>query len=320
MKKMVDDLRLMVKVCDMYYNDGLGQQQISEQLNISRPTVSRLLSSAPEQGIVTISVSHLDTIRHWELSRQLKEMYELSDVLIVDSLSDSEELKASLGKAAGKYLSHRIRDGHRVGISMGSTLLHVVSGLTSPAAKNITVIPLLGGMGRLRTELHANHLAQLLANAYGGNYLSLYAPARVYGAAVRNALLKEDSIASVLRLQEHLDVAVVGIGYPNENSAIKATGYYKENEIDALIDRQVAGEINMQFYDIDGDTAPYRASNTIIGLDLAKLKRVPCSIGVAGGLDKLSAIRGAISGRYINVLITDYACAKALLNVRKDHL
>ena len=313
MKKMVDNLRLMVKVCDMYYNEGLGQQQISEQLNISRPTVSRLLSSAPEQGIVNISVSHLDTIRHWELSHQLKEMYGLSDVLIVDSPTDPEQLKESLGRVAGKYLSHQIRDGYRVGISMGSTLLHVVSHLPSPASKNITVIPLLGGMGRLRTELHANHLAQLLANSYGGSYLSLYAPARVYGCAVRNALMKEESIASVLRLQERLDVAVVGIGYPNENSAIKATGYYKENEIDALIQRQVAGEINMQFYDIEGNTSPYRASNTIIGLDLMKLKRSPCTIGVAGGLDKLSAIRGAICGRYINVLITDHACAQALI-------
>lgn len=313
MKKMIDDMRLMVKVCDMYYNEGLGQQQISEQLNISRPTVSRLLASAPEQGIVKISVSHLDTIRHWELSRQLKERYGLSDILIVDSLPDPEKLKESLGNAAGKYLSHKIRDGYQVGISMGSTLLHVMSNISSPSAKNVTVIPLIGGMGRLRTELHANHLAQLLAQACEGDYLSLYAPARVYSDAVRSALLKEESIASVLRLQEHLDVAVVGIGYPGENSAIKATGYYKENEIDALISRQVAGEINMQFYDINGSTTPYKTANTVIGMDLSRLKKVPCSIGVAGGLDKLSAIRGAINGRFVNVLITDYACAEALL-------
>ena len=313
MKKIVDDMRLMIKACDLYYNENRDQQQISDMLNISRPTVSRLLHAAPEFGIVKIAVSDLDTIRHWELAQLLKERFRLNDVLIIDTQDSPEKLKEALGTAAGKYLNHHIRDGYHVGISMGSTLLHVVSNLTPRAAKNITVIPLIGGMGRLRTELHSNHLAQLLSQAYDGNFYSLYAPARVHSLATRKALMKEERIAAVLKLQEHLDIALVGIGYPSEDSAIKATGYYKENEIDSLISNGVAGEICMQFYDISGNTAPYKNANTVIGLDLARLKKVPCSIGVAGGLSKLSAIQGAIRGQYINVLITDCSCADALL-------
>ena len=54
MKKVVDDPRLMIKVCDLYYNQDASQQQIGKQLGLSRPTVARLLASAREQQIVEI--------------------------------------------------------------------------------------------------------------------------------------------------------------------------------------------------------------------------------------------------------------------------
>ena len=114
-------------------------------------------------------------------------------------------------------------------------------------------------------------------------------------------------------MKEHLDVAIVGIGYPNEGSAIKATGYFKENEMELLKERNVAGEICMQFYDISGDTSPFENDNNVVGLDIHKLRKVPCSIGIAGGMEKISAIRGALAGKYINTLITDYRCAEALI-------
>ena len=68
----------------------------------------------------------------------------------------------------------------------------------------------------------------------------------------------------------------------------------------------------MQFYNIDGDTEPYRDDNTTIGIDIQVLRKVPRSIGIAGGIEKLSAIKGEINGRYINTLITDIQCATAL--------
>ena len=113
-------------------------------------------------------------------------------------------------------------------------------------------------------------------------------------------------------------MALVGIGYPNEHSAIKATGYYKENEIESLISRKAAGELCMQFYDMEGRTEPYVSDNAVIGMDIHRLCKVPCSVGIAGGKEKLSAIQGAINGKYINVLITDTECARALLSDEEE--
>ena len=64
MKKVVNDLRLMIKACDMYYNENLSQQEIASKLNISRPTLSRLLASAKEQNLIQIQVSDVDFVKY----------------------------------------------------------------------------------------------------------------------------------------------------------------------------------------------------------------------------------------------------------------
>lgn len=312
MRKIIDDPRLMIKVCDLYYNQNISQLQIAKTLNLSRPTVSRLLASAREQGVVKIHITNLESIEYWKLERELEKQYSLREVIIVDSGSSEDELKQALGSAGARYLEYVIKDGNKVGVSMGSTLHQVVSSLSNPSASDVTFVPLVGGVGQVRMELHSNSLAETLSRIYKGRFLPLHAPARVSSALIRDELLKEESVSSVIRLADRLDIAVVGIGYPNENSAIKATGYFKENEIESLINRKVVGELCMQFYNIEGDTSPYRNDNNVIGMDIRTLRKVPISIGIAGGIEKLSAIKGAIKGGYINTLITDIQCASAL--------
>ncbi|MCD8020245.1 MAG: sugar-binding transcriptional regulator [Clostridiales bacterium] len=318
MKKVVDDVRLMVKVCDMYYNQNLSQQVIGNTLNLSRPTVSRLLVSAREKGIVQITVSNLESIAHWELERKLEKMYALKEVIIVDSGSTEKEQKEILGSAAGQYLNTTIKDGYTVGVSMGSTLYQVVHHMPEPTAKGVTFVPLIGGMGQLRMDLHSNNLAESLAKIYEGRFVPLHAPARVSSKDVRDEFMKEKSLAETLNIARHLDVAILGIGYPFKNSAITATGYFKENEIENLKKKNVAGDICMQFFDVTGNTSPFEKDNYVIGIDIHNLCTISHSVGIAGGIDKISSIRGALRGHYINTLITDICCAEALAS--KDNI
>lgn len=56
MKKIVDDWRLIYKVCSLYYEDDMRQQEVSDYLGISRATVSRMLQKGKESGIVRVEV------------------------------------------------------------------------------------------------------------------------------------------------------------------------------------------------------------------------------------------------------------------------
>ena len=115
---------------------------------------------------------------------------------------------------------------------MGSTLYQMTKHIYKPAARNVTFIPLIGGLGQLRTELHSNSLAESLAKVYNGSFTPIYAPARVSSISIRNELMREEAMAKPIQLMKDLDVAIVGIGYPNDRSSISATGYFKENEMD----------------------------------------------------------------------------------------
>ena len=121
MKKVVDDVRLMTKICDLYYNQNVSQQRIAGMMDLSRPTVCRLLSAAREQGVVRISISGLEEMQNWELEWKLEKKYHLHRVVIVNAAPTEEELKDALGKAASRYLESIIKDGNVVGVSMGST-------------------------------------------------------------------------------------------------------------------------------------------------------------------------------------------------------
>lgn len=44
---ITDNLRMMVKVCRLYYEENLSQKEISALMGISRPQISRMLTCAP---------------------------------------------------------------------------------------------------------------------------------------------------------------------------------------------------------------------------------------------------------------------------------
>ncbi|NLJ48762.1 MAG: hypothetical protein GX428_04130, partial [Candidatus Atribacteria bacterium] len=50
-----------------------------------------------------------------------------------------------------------------------------------------------------------------------------------------------------------------------------------------------------------------------IAVPLNELKKVPHIIGVAGGLDKVDAIIGALRGGFVNLLVIDNYTAEAIM-------
>lgn len=51
-----DKRSLSIEAARLYYFSDYSQQEIAERLGVSRPTVSRLLQHAKEQGYVRISI------------------------------------------------------------------------------------------------------------------------------------------------------------------------------------------------------------------------------------------------------------------------
>ena len=88
----------MLRVCDLYYNRDMSQSDIAKIMDISRPTVARLLKSAKLKRIVEITISDPQERRYSELEQKLEKTYHLQEVIIADTVSTTNQQKDVLGK------------------------------------------------------------------------------------------------------------------------------------------------------------------------------------------------------------------------------
>ena len=96
MKKIVDDERLIYKVCCLYYQDNMNQKEIGDYLGVSRSSVLRMLQKGKELGIVKIKLNNPSTFDYGEMEKKLENMYGLKDVLIVEQYVSGREFSCGI--------------------------------------------------------------------------------------------------------------------------------------------------------------------------------------------------------------------------------
>lgn len=310
----MDDQGLMVRVAELYYLRDLTQQEIANRLGCSRPTVSRLLRRSRVTGLVRIDVISPDG-PSIQLARELERAFHLREALVVPTSGESAiATQQAIARAAAGYLERLLKGGERIGISWGTTLAAVVDQVNRRRLDTM-VVPLVGGLGQVTPDIHANELARRLAVAYDGRVQLLHAPAVVANQSVRDALLSDRRIRKVLDLARTVEVALVGIGALVRSSTLIQSGYFTANDLAMLRRRGAVGDICTRAFTAEGAPADRRLETRIIAVDLASLRRVPVVIGVAGGGEKAAAILGAMRGGLVKVLVTDEAAARTILDM-----
>jgi DNA-binding transcriptional regulator LsrR (DeoR family) len=311
----IDELRLMAKVARLYYVRGLRQADITSQLGIHQSTVSRVLRRAEREGIVRITFT-APTGLNTELEDALQSAFGLRDAIVVDSIDDEDQLVKDLGAASAFYLETTLRPTDVVGISSWSAaLLAMVESMhPNPRAAGASVVQILGGIGNPGAEAHATQLTQRLAQLLSGTPTLLPAPGVVGSAEARRVLLKDPFVRAAVELFKSVTVALVGIGAVEPSKLLATSGnVFSSQELRLLSRRGAVGDICLRFFDAEGDGVETPLDERVISMDLDGLRRVPRVVGIAGGRRKTAAVRGALAGRRINVLITDRATAERLL-------
>jgi deoxyribonucleoside regulator len=318
MQKIVDDSRLIVKCCKLYYEEYYTQNEISNVLGVSRPTISRMLKEGRDLGIVKIEIINPFQSNFEVLERQTEKQFNIREVVIVEDEADEIMQKKNLAKAAAKFLRRIIKDGDAIGVSMGTTLKGISEYINSKEKRRLTFIPLIGGVGQSKIDIHPNDIVMGLAQAFGGNFKLLHAPAVVSNETIKKALLKERSINDIIDHSKLCNIGIVGIGSPTDMaSTMMTSGYFNEDDTKEFARLGGVGDICLQFYDINGNTDNFDFNKRVVGIDLMDLKKIDTVIGVAGGEKKVMAIIGALNSKIIDVLITNYSNAMAINNYKK---
>ena len=73
------------------------------------------------------------------------------------------------------------------------------------------------------------------------------------------------------------------------------------------------GALCLHYFDAAGHAVLSDEDDPVIGMSLPHLRACARVVALAGGVEKSAAIRGALTGNYIDVLITDRLTAETLL-------
>jgi DNA-binding transcriptional regulator LsrR (DeoR family) len=311
----VDQLRLLAKVARLYHEQGVSQPQIAADLHISQSRVSRLLRQAAELGIVRTTVTLPQGV-YTDMEQALETRYDLLDSVVVDADGALGDVIPALGAAAAVYVSATLSDREVVGISSWSaTLLATVEAMRPRNGVAASVVTqLVGGVGDPRVQMSANRLLDRFSTLTGSRPFFLPTPGLVRDPTVRQALLQDPAVASVLEAWDQLTIALVGIGSVQPSPLAQRSGNAVEPDQQEELRRLGAvGDVCFRFFDADGRLVESPFNDRVVGITPAQIKKVPRRIGVAGGTGKHAAIRAAMRGGWVNTLITDLDTARRLL-------
>jgi len=312
-----DEQRLMVRVAQMYYQQKMSQSIIANQLGLSQATVSRLLRKSLQEEIVRISVNVPQGV-YTQLEEKLIDKYGLLDAVVVDSQSTDNEniINRDIGSAAAYYIETILKQNDLIGISSWSSALLALVDAMHPVPKkeNVRVIQILGGVGNPSAEFHANRLTTRFARLVNGEAIFLPAPGVVGSPETLDAFYNDEFVKNAINLFDEITIALVGIGAVEPSPLLAESGnIFSNEELETLRKGGAVGDILLHFFDEKGEPTKTFLDNRVASMELQQLKKTERSIGVAGGTRKLDAIRGALIGKWINVLVTDRNTADSLV-------
>ncbi|HGY1191781.1 TPA: sugar-binding transcriptional regulator [Citrobacter braakii] len=310
-----DEQRLLVKIATLYYAENKKQSEIATLLHLSQSFVSRALTRCQKEGLVKITVVQPTNI-FVALEKAIEEQFCIRQAIVVDvgDNPSNTQIKHAIGSAAAHYVETRLRAEDLVGISSwSSTIRCMVDEMHPQNIRAAGVIQLLGGVGP-NGNVQATILTQQLAAHLCCPAWLLPSQSIEHSVEERTRLVNSPDVAAVVEKFAEVDVAIVGIGELEPSQLLKNSGnYYNEEMLRLLAERGAVGDICLHYYDAAGNPVLSHEEDPVIGMELSQIRECNHVIALAGGVEKQNAIRGALQGNYIDVLITDYPTARSLV-------
>ncbi|WP_104110690.1 MULTISPECIES: sugar-binding transcriptional regulator [unclassified Arthrobacter] len=302
----------------MYYLQDQTMDAIARELRTSRSTVSRLLSTARDSGLVQIQIK-TPSDRAPELERAIRKRYqvEVHVVPVSDMLSEVEVLDR-VSMQAARTIGPLVDSNAVIGVAWGSTVSTVSRHLTRKTTHGSTIVQ-LNGAGNTQTSgiTYASEIIRRFGTAYGAKVEQFPVPAFFDHAETKNLMWQERSVRRILDLQERMTIAIFGVGSMDAEipSHVYSGGYLDSTDLDALEASGVAGDVATVFFRSDGSDDGIVLNSRSSGPDLKSLRKIRRRICVVSGPKKITGLRGALAAGLVTDLILDETTARELVEL-----
>lgn len=301
---------LTIRAAWLYHERGYNQHAVAQQLGVSRSTVSRLLTSAEQQGIVRVVLTE-PLPRSAALAERLIARYGLRKATVEVTLADDPPREAA-ARAMARRLEQLVLPGSvTIATGWGRTLGSAAQQLRSFKTHGVTIVD---AFGHTTTDTIANavEVSNTVAHKIGARVVHVPSPGFAPTAEVAASFYDSEPIAQTLERARTADAVIVAIGVVGVESLLVDAGYLGEEKMVELIAKGAVGEVFGMYFDSAGQPVMPGVIHPI-SLTLDELRSGMRVIAAVGGANKVAAIRGAIAAGIVNELATDDSLAEALL-------
>lgn len=306
------DQDLVIRAAWLHYVGGLTQAAVAKRLGLPSVKTHRLIAKAVADGAVKVSIDG-EIVECVTLENQLAQRYGLDYCAVTPDLGEEGLPLRALGLAGAAFLRREIERGEYdvIGLGHGRTLVAAVRQMPRLDAAGTRFVSLLGGLTR-NYAANPHDVMHTLAEKTGAQAHVLPVPFFANSETDRQTLLSQPGVREIFDLANAAPLKFVGIGTAHSDAQLVSSGMIEPHEIAEIKSTKAAGEILGNFFDIRGRAVETTLSRRTLSasLTIGKSSRI---VAIAGGKDKVEAIRAVLSSGCLSGLITDELTARELV-------
>ena len=311
------DKNLLVEIAVMYYLEGKTQTEISKELFMSRPKVSRLLKRAREMNIVDIKINY-ESDDYNRIKSQIQHRFGIENVVVIKTMSNEKDTIKEIGRAAASELKYHIMNDITIGMSWGRTVKAMVSAFKDKPLKNVKIVELFGAVENIDQQEELLGIGYDFSKKINGKCFPLPAPIYIDDQQTRDILLQNPIIKKTLQMIDECDLIVTSLGVVNSDTPQRIWDAHVKDGVRAnLIENGAIGFLCAHFFDKDGNFIEHEINDKIIGIRTERIKQNKLML-VAGGESKCKAIYAVLKGGYVNTLVSDDKTLKKILQLERN--
>ena len=302
---------LTARVAWLYFVGNQTQQTIAENLEISRPTVNRLIAAATANGMVQVRINH--PVREcMEMAEILQRRFDLGMCEIAPFDEGSGTILRRVSVLGAGLMERYLADPtlRVLALGFGHTMKSVVDQVTERPATHLKLLSLAGAVA-LDGSFNRYDVALRLADKTGGKAFLQPVPVIAPSIQDRDRWAAQPLSQLIHQLYAHAGASFVGVGALGPQCPLVENGFATADEVDGLLERGAVGEVLGWALNKSGEPIDVDLIKRVTSIPLADLSRRPV-IALAGGLNKVPAILAALRGRWISGLVTDQETALEL--------
>jgi len=309
---------MLAEIASMYYLERRSQNEIALAFGYSRSAISRLLTEAELKGVVEHKVN-FPSIRNVEFEEKLIHRYKLKNAVVVNrgKLSYNQTLHF-VGEQGAEVFSKLIEDDQIISISTGTSIFELVNAFKPVQLTNVKVVQILGAMGiKSNPSIDGPELMSSLARKLHAGYYALNAPMLMDSKTSRETIIREKSIQSTIDLAYKSDIILAGIGCISEDprdSSVVRMGYMEPYEFIEIRDQGAVGYTCGWFFNEKGKIIEGQINDRVVAADYRRIREGKAIVlAIAAGEKKSPAIKAALDGNLLDILITDSSAVEPFL-------